>query len=522
MADNKQYLVVFGVPSIKKFVFGTDPLKEIRGASALLDDLNRVRTREFLTKDCGALEKDIIFLGGGAGQFILSSDRSTVEGAMHKLEKLYANETAQGLRLLWEMAEYNGENYREARQKAENRSQIKRDENPFQAGARLHCGYIGECKSCSSLASVLMRIDNESNPFCHVCYQKRAFERKIKQGAIKTGASVEFLAYLYQMGIRARLPEKFDAIGDQCAARKGYTALVYADGNSMGNLINAIENQADFKFFSETVDKAIRQACHEALYQRFFEHADQRPETLPADILLLGGDDLVVYMTAESALPFAVDVADKFNAKTKAAFDNADNPFFKDKLQGKGLTISLGIAFGKSHTPFSMMLSQAEELLKSAKEAGDKHKSAYYAPTYIDYHLTTAFNRLEVADCRKTHLELPGEKAIRLYRKPYSLADVKALLTHAYNLKAKQIPSTRLKRLGYAPMLGKVNGSVECLRIYANTSKGEKRRAIWEALEHFDCIENMPWNEKDEHHRDTVLTDLIEIADFIRPGPGRN
>jgi hypothetical protein len=46
----KKYIVVTGVPSIKKYVFGTDQLKEIRGASALLEDLTRNRIIEYLNK----------------------------------------------------------------------------------------------------------------------------------------------------------------------------------------------------------------------------------------------------------------------------------------------------------------------------------------------------------------------------------------------------------------------------------------------------------------------------------------
>jgi hypothetical protein len=46
--EEKEYLVVMGIPSIKKYVFDTDRLKEIRGASALLDDLNRNGIEKFL------------------------------------------------------------------------------------------------------------------------------------------------------------------------------------------------------------------------------------------------------------------------------------------------------------------------------------------------------------------------------------------------------------------------------------------------------------------------------------------
>ncbi len=43
-----QFLVVIDTPGIKQFVFGTDALAEIRGASALLDRLNRRETQERL------------------------------------------------------------------------------------------------------------------------------------------------------------------------------------------------------------------------------------------------------------------------------------------------------------------------------------------------------------------------------------------------------------------------------------------------------------------------------------------
>lgn len=39
--NRDSHVVVIDTPSIKKFVFGTDTLNEVRGASALLDWLNQ-------------------------------------------------------------------------------------------------------------------------------------------------------------------------------------------------------------------------------------------------------------------------------------------------------------------------------------------------------------------------------------------------------------------------------------------------------------------------------------------------
>jgi hypothetical protein len=67
----RKSLVAFDTDHIKSYVFGTDRLKEIRGASALLDDLNRKEmlriAKEFYSKD----KMRDIYLNGGSGLFLL-------------------------------------------------------------------------------------------------------------------------------------------------------------------------------------------------------------------------------------------------------------------------------------------------------------------------------------------------------------------------------------------------------------------------------------------------------------------
>ena len=530
--QEKQYLVVIGVPSIKKFVFGTNRLKEIRGASALLDHINTDETRDFLRNKAGIPETDIIFLGGGAGQFILSVSEIDLERYLCDLERIYSERAKGGIRLLWGWAEYSGDNYRQARRAAESMSEEKRDELPFISCTQMHTGFVRECGSCSCIAVSLVGIDEELEPLCDVCIEKLRFEREIKRKRSEEGAWNGFLRYLKEWkGVQTQRPGDFETIGELCAAKRGYTAVVYADGNAMGKLIKEIDDRETYRRFSETVDGAVKQACYEALYDVFFQK--EEPQILPADILLLGGDDLVVYLTAESALPFAVRAASKFNEITKQRFGASEYGFLKEKIGEKGLTLSVGIAYGKSHTPFSILLDQAEELLKSAKEGGSQDESSgpYFSPAYIDFHISTSFNQINVADCRLNHLELSskGKRKIRLYQKPYSLEDAEALLNHAQDLKNSGIPSTRLKRLGSAPALGKVNGSLECMKLYTRMPM-EKRRAIWQALDRFGCNEimpwdkkhherdprlpRMPWNEKHDEYDSTVLVDLMEIAAF--------
>ena len=66
-----EHILVLDVPGIKEYVFRTERLVEIRGASALLDYLNREETKLFLEKKLGEKNVDCIFAGGGTAQFII-------------------------------------------------------------------------------------------------------------------------------------------------------------------------------------------------------------------------------------------------------------------------------------------------------------------------------------------------------------------------------------------------------------------------------------------------------------------
>lgn len=511
----KEYLVVMGVPSIKKYVFGTDRLVEIRGASGLLEHLYKENVPKIMKHAFGNDRMERISIGGGAAQFrIKTNNKVEIEECMNRLEKAFLDASGAGIDLIWGIAGISDIRFCDAHIEAINNSEIKRNESPIHTRANIHTGFIRECESCSKMASHTRDNRKEERLLCSVCFKKDEFALKRK-----TWLWDEFLDYLEKKGDNVKRPSDFEEIGELCKARPGYTAVVYADGNAMGKLIRNIETIDQYKFFSNMVDQAIRMACHEALYELFFQNRDKKPKILPADILLLGGDDLVVYITAEKAMPFAINVANKFNQITKdeirAYKKRTRDDFFEQKLKERGLTISLGIAYGKSHSPFSILLDQASELLQNAKKNGDKdpESNKHFSPTYIDYHISPNFKQICVKDSRKNHLMLPGRKPIQLFQKPYSIKDAERLLSGARDLIKAGVPKTRLKKFGNAPLLGKTNGTLECLKLYVRSRQGEQRESIRNILTAFDCITNMPWKESEEKIS-TVLVDLIEIAQF--------
>src|SRR4051794_19285315 len=102
-----RYLVVTDTPGIKAFIFGTDPLPEVRGASALLDRLNREETEDILRKALlrgGNLEQTV-YANGGAGQFVVAAEGTdTLRDALAALDQYYRGQTGGEARIAFGFA----------------------------------------------------------------------------------------------------------------------------------------------------------------------------------------------------------------------------------------------------------------------------------------------------------------------------------------------------------------------------------------------------------------------------------
>ena len=66
------FVIVIDTPSVKNYVFGTDPLNEIRGASARLDTLNQSEMEKCLADQLGVGHVECIYANGGSGTVLNS------------------------------------------------------------------------------------------------------------------------------------------------------------------------------------------------------------------------------------------------------------------------------------------------------------------------------------------------------------------------------------------------------------------------------------------------------------------
>ena len=528
----ESFVIVIDTPSIKKYVFGSDPLNEVRGASARLDQLNRVDMEKCLRghPDMAKADVDPIYANGGSAQFLVRNcDAPTVKAACASMSQYIREQTGGEVGVVYGIAPLKDEAaYHEAVRMAHFQLRCQRE--------------FATCHRSASLIPIMMECDSASHlPAAHIdgpnILSKTSYE-KARQGreARRHGLWAGWMRHLADTGPwpaeehwRRLWCESLTDIGDRSSWRD-YVGVVYADGNSMGKIVQALDRPETFRQFSKIVDESIREACFTSLSQisqsevgktreAFEQH--RRFEPLAADILLLGGDDLLVAVPADRALDFALKVTNEFERLTQekiASLQDAETQqFFRAELGKQGFTISCGVAIAKSSYPFYLALDLAEQLLKNAKRR-DSHTSqpTEQGVARIDFHVVAGANSYALEQMREdTYQVFPDAPAPRTLR-PLSCSQLEVLRTSVQELRNARFPHSKLHELQEAALATEVNQADWRIRdIFARCQHREdrpQRRALWEAVERL-CLPgysfDFPWFKKD-NQRLLCVADLVD------------
>lgn len=535
-----RFLLVTDTPGIKQFVFGTDSLAEVRGASALLDRLNRIETERILRENLPAnTQLMVVYANGGTGQFIIHADRESVERSVAALARFYRQETGNDSRIIWGLVPWpESTPYSDASTDAHLQMRTWRETDSAQRCSPLF-PLMRECSSTSHLPALTSTYDwgDESLMLSEAAKRKREESRKSGRSSAWAG----WMAYLGQAGpwpdedcwpgLRPRGAvdfEKARRVARQ-TARRGYVGLVYADGNAMGRLVQETDSPETCQAFSTIVDDSIREACYRALTQVFGpeiaairEQASNGP--LPADILLLGGDDLLVLLPADLALEFALTVTKQFESVTQERIaelpQGSARRFFQDR-QVERMTISCGVAFATATYPFYLLLDLAEELLRSAKKAGsrDPKVGPYYAPAYIDFHLIVGPQGADLGAVREIDYLVGVSNNRQRTLRPYSADQLVKLKDGARLLQEARIPRSKLQGLWTASLEPRVpQAEARCREVFSRlrgTDARNERQALWRALRNLGMpSDDFPWCPHG-NSKATAVADLIEAVELF-------
>ena len=534
--NNESFVIVIDTPSIKKYVFGTDPLNEIRGASARLDRLNREDMERCLKEYPGMGRVEKIYANGGSAQFLVHACNAiTVKAACASMVRYIREQTGGEVGVVYGISPFKDDaSYPEAARMAHFQLRCQREFATCHRSASLIPIMMG-CESAPDLPA--SQISRDGDILSKASYEKAEEGRKTRHYGLWSGW-MQHLADLgpwpaeeYWQELRCK---RITEIGDR-SSWDGYLAVVYADGNAMGKFVQAIDQPETFRQFSRIVDESIREACFTALNQilkieidkvrKLFEQ--QAPlAPLPADILLLGGDDLLVAVPADRALDFALMVTNAFERLTNAKITDlpdAETQFFRDRLGSEGFTISCGVAVARSNYPFYLALDLAEQLLKNAKRQDPyTRQDAGQDPARIDFHVVTGSNSYALEQVRKDTYRVLTDARRTL--RPLSCSQLEILRTSTEELRAVKFPHSKLHELQEVALVAAENQAEWCIRdIFARARHGRdrsQRRALWEAVERL-CPEgysfNFPWFE----NGDQRLLCVADLVDAHRLFPSR-
>lgn len=438
-----KYLYGAAVQGIQSFIFQTNKLQEIVGASELVEQIctdffkNKVGKEKFK-------EKNLILGAAGNIKYIFDS-REECEALVREFPK-EVMEMAPGITISQAVVKLDEEK-ENAHQELEKRLRIQRNK-PISITDGIGLMAMETARKTGGMG-VAYRKEKESET---VLDQAQVLKQKASESANNK---------LFKKIIKdpVSLHEKFpfnieDIVSED--ENKSWIAIIHADGNGLGQAImdmtRNISQEQSFKVikdFSGKLEKATVKACQTA-----FENVVGTPENkekakLPFRPIVLGGDDLTCIIRADLALDFTEVFLSEFENQTKEIFKDfgTKNQLSQNPLE-KGLTACAGIAYIKASYPFHYGVSLAESLCGEAKKTS-KQIDKGYAPSSLMCHKVRASFVEEFEDI--VEKELTTKNKIHFDFGPYFVkpregyATISKLKERIKNINRKSAPRAPLR-----------------------------------------------------------------------------
>lgn len=394
---SEKWLYRYEAKGIQSYVLGTQQLREVAGASALvdeLDDLAEERLREILAPPDATprdldriIDNHTVLLAAGGGTLIFDTREQLEQFATTWL--LWCQHEVPGLQVAQAWVPVAGEEpspddllglYRRL-EVARQQPWIDLPEvGPFVLrAARTGLAAVGD----DGAGEKHTLVDETS--------------RQKRQKAKNDNDDWDGLLKRVRRGADHEMPPPYAHswrfLYDNNDFPEGYIAVVHADGNGVGGLLTELKlKTAELKLFSAALRDATLQAAHLAIAAIADDLRKDRGSyhpRLPVRPVVLGGDDLTFLIHGSQAMTFVETFLHEFQKQTRLRLQQKELERVS-KARPEGLTASAGIAFVKSSFPFFAAYELAEELCQFAKRRTRKQNDAESPSSFAFHRVTTA------------------------------------------------------------------------------------------------------------------------------------
>lgn len=384
-----KYLYGASIQGIQEYIYATNKLQEIIGASEIIDSLGQ----KFDDKQEGngaifgifdelranGLVEQILLNAAGNFRAIVDGEENLKKIVRDLPKKIMQN--AYGITISQATAPYNGNDYETASKELEQKLKTQRNRPSLPLDMSINFMALAP-----KTARPIVKFDGDDALDISSVQKREAHGRWFKR---RPGA---------------KELKEFSQISN----KKNKLAVIHADGNGLGvlvkNLVEVVKksgNTGVIANFSEALDKATRDA---------FTNAKEKTKIALGKVdlrikeLILSGDDMTAVCDADIALEFTKNFIEEFEKET-------DN---KKRDIEKKLTMCAGIAYCNEKFPFHYAAGLAEELCGAAK----KHSKDRYvndaekdiAPSCLMFHNVQSSNFQSWDKFIKDELAIGGEK----------------------------------------------------------------------------------------------------------------
>jgi len=426
--------------------------------------------------------------------------------------------------------------------------------------------------------------ENQERRYCLSCWAKREENKVVRtqiKGTLSSLQKIKVAPVKHQHTLWERLifqlleveykipdgteqPHRFDDFSE--GGIKDYLGLIYADANNMGKRLELITNLTDAQKFATIVDNGVYRALAVAIKENTVikkiakedetedvddqddsgenEDVDEgkeerRKPLFPFDVLLIGGDDIIIVTHSSVAMQIARTMAQEFYRWTSQQFKHSFPSWSEEEKQG--LTLSVGVVLAPIKYPFGLLFKLVEGTLQAAKKKGaELSTDEAYGKSCINFVTVTGNTGSEyktVYDRLQREVEASNAMLYATLR-PYTLAEMDRMLNLLQKGHTKGLGRTKLHQIREAVLERNLTTSVVTGISALRNWKDDQRTFIVRELYAFgrlnaspvDATQRLgqvtfPWyfDSEDQEMREvyrTPLLDFVELYDFV--GKGEN